>query len=351
MRLFLTLTLLMVPALAGRLGAQALSLRDALALAEEHAFANRRAAGETDERRAAASSTLRGILPALRLEWGYAGTNDPLGAFGTLLRQRAVTVEAFEPSQLNFPQTIGNVAAAAVVEQPLFNANALYGRRAALHAAAASRASEEWTRGTTRISVISAYFGALLAQEMVTSLDTALRSAQSHQRQAESLHRNGVVTRSDALLAAVRSGEVEARLVAARGDSALAGARLAVAVGVDSDSVRIRADHLAGVTAIRALVSAPLPAELERSDVQAAQLARAAAGADVRRASGLILPRVNAFGRLDWNAPGAPFGGEKSWTAGIMLSWSPFSGGTELAEGRAARARRESASAMAEAAE
>ena len=34
-----------------------------------------------------------------------------------------------------------------------------------------------------------------------------------------------------------------------------------------------------------------------------------------------------------------------------MLSWSPFSGGSELADGRAARARRESAAAMAEAAE
>jgi outer membrane protein TolC len=59
---------------------------------------------------------------------------------------------------------------------------------------------------------------------------------------------------------------------------------------------------------------------------------------------------VNAFGRLDWNTAASPFGGQEAWTAGIMLSWSPFTGGAELAAAREAAARRDGASAAAEAA-
>ena len=345
------LCLLLIAALAGPLAAQTVSLREALARAERDGFGNRGAAADTRVRAASAAASLRGVLPALRVEGGYVRTTDPLGAFGFLLRQRAVTQEAFDPARLNYPDAIGNVGAGAILEQPLFNADALYGRRGAVRASDAARASEAWMRSGTHIAVISAYYGAVLAHEMVLALDTALASALAHQRQAESMHRNGVVTRSDALLAAVRAGEVEARLIAARGDSSLSGARLALAIGAPLDSVRIQAAHLPDVSAIRALVGAPRSPAIERPDVRAARLSLEAARADVRRASALVLPRINAFGRLDWNAPGTPFGGDHGWTAGVMLSWSPFSGGSELADARAARARRESAEAMAEGAE
>ena len=341
---------LLLAGAADPLAAQAISLREALARAEADGFANRGAAGETRARAAAASASPRGVLPTVRLEGGYTRTTDPLGAFGYLLRQRAVTPEAFDPARLNRPAAIGNLAAGAIVEQPIFNADVLYARRAAVRAADAARASEAWARSGTRVGVIAAYYGAVLAHETVLALDTALASALAHQRQAESLHRNGVVTRSDALLAAVRAGEVEARLVGARGDSSLSGARVALAIGAPLDSVSIQAVVLPDVSRIRTILTAPLPPAIERPDVRAARLGLDAARADARRASALLLPRVNAFGRLDWNTAGTPFGGDESWTAGIMLSWSPFSGGSELAEGRAARARRESAAARAEAA-
>jgi outer membrane protein TolC len=345
------LFLLLIAALARPLAGQALSLREALARAEADGFANRGAAGDSRASAASASASLRGVLPAVRLEGGYVRTTDPLGAFGFILRQRAVTPEAFDPARLNHPDAIGNVGAGAVIEQPLFNADALHGRRAAVRASDAARASEAWVRSGTQVAVISAYYGAVLAHEMVLALDTSLASALAHQRQAESMHRNGVVTRSDALLAAVRAGEVEARLIGARGDSSLSGARVALAIGAPLDSVRIQAARLPDVSAIRALLVAPLPPAVERPDVQAARLSLEAARSDARRASALFLPRINAFGRLDWNAPGTPFGGDRAWTAGVMLTWSPFSGGSELADGRAARARRESAAAMAEGAQ
>ena len=83
----------------------------------------------------------------------------------------------------------------------------------------------------------------------------------------------------------------------------------------------------------------------------AARLGVEAAERDVRRANAKYLPRLNGFGRYDWNSPDQPFGGQGSYTVGIMASWSPFAGASEIAARQAARGRAEAASAGAEAAE
>jgi outer membrane protein TolC len=97
-------------------------------------------------------------------------------------------------------------------------------------------------------------------------------------------------------------------------------------------------------------VLAPAPLG-RRADVDAAQAAADAAGRDVHRATGRLVPRLNAFGRYDWNDPTAPFRGERSWTLGVMASWTPFSGFGEIGDVRGARARARAARALAEAAE
>ena len=342
---------LAVAGVARVLPAQELSLADALGRAEQGAYANRIAAAQTQAEAARLAGTLQGILPAVRLEGGYVRTSEPLSAFGTLLRQRAVTPAAFEPSSLNYPAAINNVNSALVIEQPIFNPDALLGRRAAARGSAAARASEEWTRSGTRLAVVRAYFGAVLATEQIGTLTDAARAAAAHARQAESMHKNGLVTRSDALLASVRAGEVALQLVAARQAAALAHARLAVLLGAPADSAFMLPAQLPDTAAI-ARLTFPIdsPALVpERADVRAANLRVAAASADEQRATALFLPRVNSFGRLEWNTAGSPFGGSEAWTAGIMVSWPLISGGAVLAERQGAHARRGVAAAAAEA--
>src|SRR5690606_13436923 len=73
-------------------------------------------------------------------------------------------------------------------------------------------------------------------------------------------------------------------------------------------------------------------------------------GADMNRARSLYLPRLNAVARYDWNSPDRIYGGDENWTVGVMVSWTPFAGGGQLAETRAARGREVAARAGAEAA-
>ena len=326
-----------------------LTLTDALRRADSAAVANRQAAGVRDERDGLALAPLRGILPALRTEASLVRTTDPIGAFGTLLRQRRIGPADFDPARLNFPSAVTNYGAGVIAEVPILNIDAWIGRTAAVRGAAAGQAAADWTRSTVRADVVRAYFGALLADVKVDMLEAAARSAAAHVRQAESLQRNGLATPSDALLASVKAGELDADLATARGDVTNARRGLAVLVGGDGRESVIPLGALPTAEALRRFVAAdPVATSTQRSDVRAATLGADAARADATRATAAVLPRLNGFARWDWNDPGRLFGGEKNWTVGLMASWSPFTGAAEIAEQRAATGRANAAHALAD---
>ncbi|MBP7549017.1 MAG: TolC family protein [Gemmatimonadaceae bacterium] len=345
--------LVLVPPLAAQ---SPLSLRDALARADGQAYANRIAGATADAQAAQALQPYRGILPALRVEAGYVRTTDPIAAFGTKLRQRGIGAADFNPATLNFPAAIGNRSAGLVLEQPLFNADAWVGRSSAGAAAKAQAAAADWTRTGTRVDVVRAYFGATLATEKRATLEAAERAAQAHVARAKAFADTGLVTRSDALLAEVRAGEITTQRLTAVSDASHARRALAMLLG-EPTATYLLPPSMPTADAIRALVSADT-LEIDasddglapRADVRAATLALSAARADALRGKSLYLPRVNGFARYDWNDRTGFFANERSWTAGVMASWSPFAGASELAESRLTAARARGAVAQRDAA-
>ena len=167
--------------------------------------------------------------------------------------------------------------------------------------------------------------------------------------------RQGLVTKSDALLASVRAGDVDAQLAEAEGAAATARRQLAVLLGRDGGDLPndlIAATHLPPTERIRAEVAGDTvarPAE-PRADVRAATDAQAAARGDALRAKASLLPRLNGFARYDWNSPTGLYSGDRNWTVGVMASWSPFAGASELADVEATAGRAQAAQAQAEAA-
>ncbi len=334
------------------LAAQGITLVDALARADEAAYANRMAKGDHRAQSGAALGALQGVLPTLRVDGGYMRTTDPLNSFGILLRQRAVTLAAFDPDALNHPDAMRNYAVGLVVEQPLFNPDAWMGRAAAVQASKAAGARTSWTREQIRFEVIQAWFGVAVAEQRVATLEAALAAARRHVSRAESMVAAGLVTRSDALLASVKAGEVEADLIAARGAVRSAHRGLALLMGLDESDLPPVSGELPSPAAMRMLLEGRAEGESgawrERPDVQAAEWQADAARLDQRRAAATLLPRLNGFARVDWHDRTTPFGGDRSWTVGVMASWSLFGGGKELGDLRTSGGRREVARAMAE---
>jgi outer membrane protein TolC len=332
-----------------------LSLRDALREADRGAYGNRAAAGTSAAASAAALAPLKGILPSIRIEAGYLRTTDPIGVFGSSLRQRAVTQASFDPQRLNYPGPIGNYQGGLVLEQPLINADAWAGRRAAVKAADETRATEEWTRLSTHVDVVRAYYGAILATERAATLQAAARAAHSHVAAAEAMVRQGLVTKSDALLAAVRAGDVDAQLADAEGAATIARRQLAVLlgrVGKDSSPDLIAPAQLPSSARISTEVAGDtaILTALPRADVRAAAEGVEAAHADAMRARSTLLPRVNGFARLDWNSASRPYAGDRNWTVGVMASWNLLPGPGELADVQATAGRAAAAKAQADAA-
>ncbi len=338
-------------AAAAPLGAQApLSLGEAFRRADSAAYSNRTAGGNARAQSAQATATLQGILPTVRTEAGYVRTDNPLAAFGFTLQQRGVSPASFNPASLNYPSPATNWSGGVVAELPIFNADAWFGRAVASSAAAAAKAGSGWTRETTRVDVTRSYFGAVLAREQVRTLETSTAAGQAHVRQAESMVTNGLATRSDALLASVQLGQMEAQLIGARGNAGIARERLALLLGQPGDTTFTLPDSLPSAVQIRNLMTPSIRDSAARLDVTAARLGLEAAQRDVRRANARYLPHLNGFGRYDWNSPDQLFGGPSSYTVGVMASWSPFAGASEIADRRVAQGRADAARAMAEAA-
>jgi outer membrane protein TolC len=331
---------------------QPMTLQEAFLRADQHAYANRMAGADRLVREGEGQATLRGILPTLRVEAGWMRTTDPLNAFGFALRQRAVTPAAFDPARLNHPAPTSNVASALILEQPLVNLDAWAGREAARRGVRASIASAQWTAEITRVQVVQAWFGGVLAKERVATLEAALTAARSHVRQASALLDQGMVTRADLLMAEVKAGELEADLVSARGELALMSRRLALAIGAPGDTSITVPGALPTTDDITETLSDAALSRGDpglRGDVAAARLGQAAAESDLRRTRAAMLPRLNGFARYDWNSANALVSGDKAWTIGVMASWAPFSGGAELSAARAARGRVALAAAGADA--
>jgi outer membrane protein TolC len=333
-----------------------LTLRDALREADRSGYTNRIAANSTAAQHAQSLAPLKGVLPNVRLEAGYVRTTDPTAVFGTTLRQRAVTQANFDPARLNDPSATANYGSAIVLEQPLLHADAWAARRAALHATDATRATEQWTRRLVHVDVIRAYYGAVLARERVDALRIAARAAHAHVAQAESMVKQGLVTKSDALLASVRAGDVDAQLAEAEGAAATSVRQLAVILGraeddppndIIDDAKRLPSAERIRAEAVRDTGSRPGE---PRADISAANDALAAAQGDRLRARSALLPRVNGFARYDWNSASSLSNGDRNWTIGVMASWNPFGGAGEIADVAATAAIARVAQARAEAA-
>jgi outer membrane protein TolC len=165
--------------------------------------------------------------------------------------------------------------------------------------------------------------------------------------------RQGLVTRSDALLASVRAGEMDAQLAEATGAVATANRQLDVLLGFDGAAPGrgVAAPRLPSTKRILAEVAndtATMPANA-RADVDAASDALAAARADALRARATLLPRINAFARYDWNSPTRVYAGDRNWTVGVMASWNLFAGASEMADVQTTAAHAAAARAQSEA--
>ena len=338
--------LLLLTASAGAQEPISLPLADALARAAEHHPAVVAAKWERRGREADALGSAAAFLPQLSAELAGVRTDDPVAVFGTKLRQGRFGQADFAIDPLNFPDAVGDVSTTLAVEQPVFQPEALSGRKAARAAAQAGRLAEKRAGQVAAFDIVRAYFGARLAIQRVGVLEESLAAARGTLAQVEKLRREGVVTIVDEQLARSRASELEAAVAGSRTARTAAADLLAELLGYQPGTVELDlTDSLA-----RLEEAAPAPAD--RTDLAALRAAVGARDAGVLRARSQWIPSVAAFGSLRWHDRDVGLGvGPRHWTAGLLVRWVPFRGLAGVGALRRAQADREAARAQLEAAE
>ena len=320
----------------------ALSLEEAVARAQENSFPVRDARAQEAAVRAQKRQSLAVFLPRLTATEQFTTTTDPLNAFGIKLRQEIVTQADFAPPVLNDPERIDNFGTQLEVQQPVFNLDGIYQRRAAADAARAASKKLDRTESVIGFRVKQGYYGLVLAARRLEVIDTALEAARANRDQAQDLFDQGIVNRADLLAARVRVLELESQRTDAAAGRRTAADRLRFLLGL-TERVQIEPTDELELLPVQIDTVNVAQVNRTRSDMQALRF-RADAARDQSRARWMaFVPTLNALGTYQWNDDTAFGTSASNWTAGASLSWSVFQGYEQIGKAQQAAAQEQRA--------
>jgi outer membrane protein TolC len=322
--------------------AGALSLAEAIALAEESspvlAAARQRAAAAGAEAR----TTERGVnWPRLALSSGWTATDTPASVFAQKLNAGLFTSADFAIDSLNSPEARAHLASGLALEVPLdlFGKASPAARAARAGADAAAQSARE-VELDVRLRVVQAWHRAAVAAHAVGVTQRTAAGAAAREAQIEAQAAAGAALRAELLRARARRRSLEAELAARRGEVQSAAAGLALAIGVPGPVVPALeaqpeppAAEAPGPTgsaagaAFESAVPGPLGDWLERvADRPAVGAARSALDAAEQgslEATRAVRPDLTLSAQLqDDRGPLAE--GQTTGAAGVFLRWSLF---------------------------
>jgi len=219
-------------------------------------------------------------------------------------------------------------------------------------AARAGQREAEWTAERARREILfgaaELYHVAVAAKLAAQVAGRQVEVAVAHE--ADALVRHGAGTSPRAALLRARIDRARAEQASEAARTAYDSARLALATALDRRDVdfevALPADPAAPASAAE-LEAAPR----DRADVRAAEAGQEAAGRARAALRASYLPSLGAFARGQWQDPAGLSGQQRSWSAGLVLSWTLFDGTLREAQLRESAARVEEADARVRAAE
>lgn len=300
---------------------QKLVLGDALRLAREK---NRQISLAVSDEKIAQSQfkqTEAIWLPQVNLSYTGFTTNQPLNAFGFKLQQANVQQADFNPVLLNNPGATPNITTQLSVQQPLFNPDLNYMRKAASKQASVYGYQTQRTREAVDMQVTNTYLQLEFTYEVVKVLEEALKTVQEIHRFTNDRYQQGLMQQSDLLNVEVQVKAAETNLAEARSQ-----------IKTISDQLSLLMNTPGGVTYTTEPVLTDVPAvtaasvSADRADLKAMSTAVAAYDLVIKSTSMSMFPKLNGFANYQYNDQSMFGFGANSYLAGIQLSWDIFKG-------------------------
>jgi outer membrane protein TolC len=270
--------------------------------------------------------------PRVQFESSYTAGDNPMLAFGSILNQRAYS------SSLNFNDvpTVDDMNTRGLVTVPLYaGGKNTATRKAASANTEAARQDNAAVQNALGFEVSRAFYTVLKAREYIRAAEAGVSSFQASLAVAKKRLDAGTLLKAGMLDIEVRLAQAREDLVRARNANALAVRALRNLLGLESGEFEV-ADTAPST-------QAPNSGDFSgRPELAAARHRERAAQEQVSAAKGSYLPRVNAFGSLDYDYGWKYQVGGGSYTAGALLQWDLWDGKLTRAKVREAKANLES---------
>jgi outer membrane protein len=274
--------------------------------------------------------------PRVQFQSSYTRTDNPMMVFGSILNQRAYPYPPSSPLNFNDVPDVDDLNARGVATMPLYaGGRNKAGREAAKANTEAARQDDEAVRNTLGFEVARAFHTVLKTREFIRAAEAAVNSFQTNVAIANKRLEGGTLLKTDVLDLEVRLAQAREDLVRARNASTLALRALRNLLGIEEGDFEV------AESAPRA--TAPDSGDFSRRAELAAALQRERAAEEQARGTKAgYLPRLSAFGSLDYDYGWKFENGGGSYTAGGLLQWDIWDGNLTRAKVREAQANLES---------
>ncbi len=299
---------------------------------------------QVDEADALILSSKSVLLPQVAITETALRTNDPVTAFGLRLRQERFGQADFALPALNRPAALTGFQTSLTLQQPLFAGGAhLAAWRQAQAGGRQTRLDRAEHLAALRWQVAQAYWGLVLARQSLDALRLSLDAARARVRAAEARYAQQTSPLAELLATQARVAELAGDEAAAAERAENANETLTLLLNLDIQTQILPADTLSAAGAELPPHPYEATALEARPALQAARVQVEAARQGTLLARAGLLPRVDAFARLDLDADTPLDRQGESWTLGGVLTWEVFSGLRTTAALRQARARHQQA--------
>jgi outer membrane protein TolC len=265
-------------------------------------------------------STAAYFLPQVNLSYSAFTTNNPLHAFGFKLQQQVITQDDFNPKLLNNPSSTSDFMTQVNVQQPLFNMDMAYMRKAVYKQTEVLSYKTNRLKEYLEFQVKEAYLQLQLIYETKKVLEASLVTYKALYQFTKDRYDQGLLQKSDLLNTEVLVRTMETNLT-----EVLSG------IQNTSDRLNLLMGKAPGVVyTVSGAMKDPLLTKdtltAGRSDFQAMEAAIASMDYSIKSNRAGLLPRINAFAnyQLHDQSP-LGFGGD-GHLAGVQLSWDLFKG-------------------------
>ncbi len=262
-------------------------------------------------------------LPQISLSYTAFNSNNPLNAFGFKLQQRTVSQNDFNPTLLNYPSNTADFSTKLEIQQPIFNMDLMFKRKAALKQQEVYNSKTQRTKEYLTFLTTKAYLQLELSYEAVAVLEETLQNTKALYKFTDDRYQQGLVQKSDVLNTQVYIATVEKNLAVAKSNIAnasdflsnLMGTSLGITYTTVSNKKELLNDNISTEKVNES-----------RADFIAMQKAIEASNLMIESSKKSYLPKLNAFGNYQLNDNRALGFGANSYLVGLQFSWDIFKG-------------------------